>query len=134
MKVFRSFSNIGRDCSRWQLVNCYHRHNDEFKTLKGKLDNLDATIVRAASKIEYLSEALDESKTKTIQDWVSTIQYKDHHDELSTSRMPDSGVWLLKHKTYRRWRRASYSSFLWLNGIGSLPKKRLICKYEEARC
>jgi hypothetical protein len=82
------------------------------------LDNLDATIVRAASKIEHISEALDESKTKTIQDWVSTVQYKDHHDELSTSRIPNSGAWLLNHKTYCDWRRASYSSFLWLNGIG----------------
>jgi hypothetical protein len=81
-------------------------------------------MVRAVSKIEYISGAMDESKTKEILDWVSSIQYRDHHEEHSnTSRMENSGAWLLNHQKYRDWRRASYSSSLWLSGIGKLPSK-----------
>lgn len=105
-------------CARTNLSGCIGI-TDEFKNLKRKLDDLDKTIVRAVNKIQYISEAMDDTKTQAILDWVSTIQYRNYHEE-HISRMENSGEWLLNHKKYREWRRASYSSSFWLSGIGKL--------------
>lgn len=49
--------------------------------------------------------------------WISTVPYREHHENIRQDRLPGSGAWLLKSPNHVEWRASSYSSILWLHGI-----------------
>lgn len=49
--------------------------------------------------------------------WMSEIEYREHHQDLSKDVLPNSGQWLLNSREYIEWGQSSVSSILWLHGI-----------------
>jgi hypothetical protein len=59
-------------------------------------------------------------KRNKILKWISTIEYKKHHQNAKEGLLEGSGKWLLSKKEFREWRSSSASGILWLHGIRKL--------------
>ncbi|CAF9943521.1 MAG: hypothetical protein ALECFALPRED_000540 [Alectoria fallacina] len=58
--------------------------------------------------------------------WMSAIEYRNHHDNLSQGLLTQSGQWLLESQHFVEWGQSSVSSILWLHGIPGSGKTRLV--------
>ncbi|KAI9040339.1 uncharacterized protein KD926_008296 [Aspergillus affinis] len=68
---------------------------------------------------------LGEERVKVFH-WISRIEYRKHHEELSKGVLPGSGEWLLRSPEYIHWGQSSVSSILWLHGIPGSGKTKLV--------
>jgi hypothetical protein len=60
-----------------------------------------------------------------IQNWLSSQPYKFYHAETKKGIIPGTGQWLLGDPLFRKWKRDSVSSILWLHGIPGSGKSKL---------
>ena len=96
--------------------------------LEGILLALNQPITRITSQLDDLQDHLNSEKRKEVFRWMSKIEYKSHHEDLSKGLLPNSGQWLLDHKLFIEWGQSSVSSILWLHGIPGSGKTRLVSR------
>ena len=65
---------------------------------------------------EYWHYIIGEERKKLFH-WISEIEYRSHHEDLSKDLLPDSGRWLLEDREFIDWSQSNVSSILWLHGI-----------------
>lgn len=58
--------------------------------------------------------------------WMSEIDYRSHHDDLSKNLLPGTGQWLLESADYIEWGQSSRSAILWLHGMRRLYNHQII--------
>ncbi|KAL7265790.1 hypothetical protein RUND412_011683, partial [Rhizina undulata] len=58
------------------------------------------------------------NKRFEILKWLSTVDYKQHHDYIPSARQANTGNWLFRKQHFLQWNNAS-SSIFWLHGIGA---------------
>ena len=104
------------------------REIDHYDSLKGILLELNRPITRMTSQLEDLHDHFNSEKRKEIFRWMSEIEYKSHHEDLSKGLLPNSGQWLLDHELFIEWGQSNVSSILWLHGIPGSGKTRLISR------
>lgn len=59
-----------------------------------------------------------EQERRNVFRWMSEVDFKGHHDNLSENILPQSGAWLLNSPEFIKWGQSSVSSIFWLHGIG----------------
>lgn len=57
---------------------------------------------------------------KQVFMWMSEIDYRSHHEDLSSNLLPGTGQWLLESPEYIEWGLSSRSAILWLHGMRRL--------------
>ena len=65
----------------------------------------------------YNTELLSGDERIRVLHWMSRIEYRNHHEDLSKGLLAQSGQWLLESKHFIEWGQSSVSSILWLHGI-----------------
>ena len=78
-----------------------------------RLESRFTSLIFWASHTERL---LGDERIKVFH-WMSNIEYKHHHEDLSKDLLALSGQWLLESKPFIEWGQSSVSSILWLHGI-----------------
>lgn len=81
--------------------------------IQDKLESRSTSPIFWASHAELLSG----DERIIIFHWMSEIEYKHHHDNLSKDLLAQSGQWLLQSEPFIEWGQSSASSILWLHGI-----------------
>ena len=89
---------------------------------------LNRPITRMTRQLDDLQDHLNSKKRKEVFRWMSEIEYKSHHEDLSNGLLPNSGQWLLDHELFIEWGQSSVSSILWLHGIPGSGKTRLVSR------
>lgn len=89
---------------------------------------LNSPINRVAEQLSNLTDHLanDKGKRLTILEWLSTVPYEQHHQNICKDRLQMSGRWLLEKPEFASWRSSSVSSILWLHGIPGSGKTKLV--------
>ncbi|KAA8894567.1 hypothetical protein FN846DRAFT_999693 [Sphaerosporella brunnea] len=100
------------------------KHHDQ--TLRMVLKELSLTNLR--SKMDIMHHMIEASDRLNILEWISTIPYLSHHQQISEKRLKDTGQWLLERNEYREWRSSSSSKLLLLRGIPGAGKTYIASK------
>lgn len=74
----------------------------------------------------YDTELLSGDERIRVLHWMSRIEYRNHHEDLSKGLLDQSGQWLLESKHFIEWGQSSVSSILWLHGIRKRPSHSTI--------
>ena len=101
------------------------RSRESTSKLEDLIASFQSPLVRTVGQILTLTESLAQSQINDrfkierleILQWLSTVQYKKHHQSVSRGLLKGTGSWLLKKSQYVQWRNSSVSSVLWLHGI-----------------
>ncbi|KJR80334.1 uncharacterized protein SPSK_10967 [Sporothrix schenckii 1099-18] len=106
-----------------KTIESLHRHRANFNT--------SLTINQAFERIE------DDERNR-ILDWMSPIQYGEHHDTVRDKRTPDTCEWLIQRETFRQWEDKNTALIMWLSGspVAGQPKlvqKQLRSLWQESR-
>lgn len=104
------------------------REIEHHDSLQGILLALNRPITRMTSQLDDLQDHFNSEKRREVFRWMSEIEYKSHHEDLSKGLLPDSGQWLVDHKHFIEWGQSSVSSILWLHGIPGSGKTRLVSR------
>ena len=104
------------------------REIEHYDSLQGILLALNRPITRMTSQLDDLQDHFNSEKRREVFRWMSEIEYKSHHEDLSKGLLPESGQWLLDHKHFIQWGQSSVSSILWLHGIPGSGKTRLVSR------
>ena len=67
-----------------------------------------------------------EIKRTEILRWISPEPYFQHHEQAKEGVLPGTGEWLLSDPIFKKWKRESVSSILWLHGIPGSGKSKLV--------
>lgn len=101
------------------------------EVLEITLKELDEPIKRMCSSIVDIQDRLKEEERLQIFDWLSSIEYNNHHRTKAKGLMSESGKWLLKKSEFQHWMSSSTSSVLWLHGIPGSGKSMLVAHVIE---
>ncbi|CAD6592435.1 MAG: hypothetical protein ASARMPRED_006266 [Alectoria sarmentosa] len=101
--------------------------------LEALLASFQGPLIRTVEQISNLSDNLVHSKTNQMKEerlevlqWLSSVQYRKHHQSLSKGLLEGTGSWLLAKPQFVDWSNSSVSSVLWLHGIPGSGKTCLI--------
>ncbi|KIW11611.1 hypothetical protein PV08_10913 [Exophiala spinifera] len=97
-----------------------------YETLRAMLHKLDRPIMQLADSLSVIQDRFKSEERKEVFLWMSEIEYREHHQDLSKDVLPNSGQWLLKGREYIEWGQSSVSSILWLHGIPGSGKTKLV--------
>ncbi|KAL7266228.1 hypothetical protein RUND412_011235, partial [Rhizina undulata] len=75
--------------------------------------------------LREISESLEENKRFEILNWLSKVDYKEHHNFIRSTRQPNTGNWLFKKHDFIQWNKSSSSTIFWLHGIAGAGKTML---------
>ncbi|KAB8225515.1 hypothetical protein BDV33DRAFT_198430 [Aspergillus novoparasiticus] len=79
-------------------------------------------LVGVTHRIENVVQRMDDRERDKLLSWISEIKYGNHHDHVVERRTPDTGTWLIRHKTFCEWMDSASSSILWLRGYPGTGK------------
>lgn len=82
-----------------------------------KLNSVHAEVQRAGDKVSNIWEFLDSRKRHEMLLWISSIPFEDHHRIARQGRTENTGMWLINHGRYQKWKSSEQSMILWLHGI-----------------
>ena len=101
--------------------------------LEALLASFQGPLIRTVEQISNLSDNLVHSKTNQMKEerlevlqWLSSVQYRKHHQSLSKGLLEGTGSWLLAKPQFVDWSNSSVSSVLWLHGIRRCSITRLV--------
>ncbi|KAK4221191.1 hypothetical protein QBC38DRAFT_523040 [Podospora fimiseda] len=101
---------------------------DSVNIMKGQLDLIQyqAQAEQLEKTEEILSHFDYHQSDQSFFRWISPIESTTNHREYRESRLPDSGLWLLKHDEFQKWSQSSRSTILWLHGSLGTGKSTLM--------
>lgn len=67
-----------------------------------------------------------ETDKQRLLRWLSSTQYRAHHQTMARDLLPQSGAWLFDSIEYRTWEPSQASCILWLHGIPGSGKSKLV--------
>jgi hypothetical protein len=110
-------------CESSRSSTADNRVQHEIEGLKSTLQTLNMLIdCRTLSRLDYGMSELLKKEQLEILEWISKIQYREHHNNVKNSRTPGTCEWLLQNEKFQEWNTANSSTVLWLNGTGSCTK------------
>ncbi|GLB07793.1 hypothetical protein AtubIFM57258_003158 [Aspergillus tubingensis] len=113
----KELADTAQACSAAQGRKAIHHLQD----IQGHLPRIEAQVV------ECLKE-LKAREAREILEWVSTVQYRAHHNHVRNNRTLGTGEWLLQKDAFRDWEESSSSAVLWLRGSPGVGKTFLTSK------
>ncbi|KAI0402123.1 hypothetical protein F4802DRAFT_577281 [Xylaria palmicola] len=124
-----------------------HQVDREIRACEGKYRaNADATIqaqlrgllefkepiLRTDENTKQILQRLDREELAKIRLWISSIEYRKHHDTINELRTRDTCHWLLERSKFIQWRSAPSFITLWLQGFPGSGKTYLASKIIDA--
>jgi hypothetical protein len=91
-------------------------HARQEAELKKFLQEADETRNKISHNVEQVLQWVSEQERRSLLEWISTVQYGRHHDEIEERRRPGTGNWLIEHERFCEWVDSPSSSILWLQG------------------
>ncbi|RYP72603.1 hypothetical protein DL771_004098 [Monosporascus sp. 5C6A] len=98
----------------------------------GYQDGVAVRALRATFSPDEVSDLLAEcrksesaERVRMLQ-WMSTIPFEDMHNQAKDGRTHDTGLWLLAHKQFNKWRLEGASMTLWVYGPPGYGKTKLM--------
>jgi hypothetical protein len=82
------------------------------------LQSLSTPLRRVDKNVENLTLHLRRKSLYEALDYISATPIASHHLDKRETRTPGTCEWLFKTPEFLKWEEASYSSILWLHGIG----------------
>ncbi|KAL7266091.1 hypothetical protein RUND412_011377, partial [Rhizina undulata] len=67
----------------------------------------------------------EENKRFEILNWLSKVDYKEHHNFIRSTRQPNTRNWLFEKHDFIQWNESSSSTIFWLHGIAGAGKTML---------
>ena len=121
--------------------NLQLKTSESASKLRNLLASFEDPILRTMETVTAISDMLIETKTQSeskqerleILQWLSSVQYKKHHQGLAKSLLKGTGSWLLKKPQFIEWSASSVSSVLWLHGIRKLSPLCRIFKADSRK-
>ena len=80
------------------------------KLAEGRLSQIQAISI-------HFSEILKAEEQSKVLQWASHIRYLEDHHIAKRGIADNTGNWILRHESYRRWKDSEQSEVLWLHGI-----------------
>ncbi|KAK2667987.1 NWD NACHT-NTPase, N-terminal [Fusarium oxysporum f. sp. vasinfectum] len=109
----------------FDLVYKKEKLNGQQRVEKLMLD-FQAPLLRWSDDLTRVTDHLDKTKRTKILKWLSKEPYRKHHQLVKEDLIEGTGQWLLSDPIYRRWKKDSASSILWLHGIPGSGKSKLV--------
>ncbi|KAJ5524013.1 Aldehyde dehydrogenase C-terminal [Penicillium frequentans] len=78
---------------------------------------LKVYLQAAQSSLDQVIQWINEEERRELLEWVSTVPYGLHHEEIEDRRSLETGDWLFQHEKFRTWMDSSSASILWLQGF-----------------
>jgi hypothetical protein len=97
--------------------------------LEEQLRRLDAPLARVDERVEELLKVVDKKEREGILDWISSVQFGLHHDDVKEKRTEGTCEWLLHKERFREWEETRSSAVLWLQGSGKSRSKFALWVY-----
>lgn len=91
-----------------------HARQDD--VVKNYLQEAEDSLRIINRNIEQVLQRVSEYERRSLLEWISTIQYGRHHDEIEEKRNPNTGDWLIQHPKFCEWMESPKSGALWLQG------------------
>ena len=85
--------------------------------LEQLLTKLDAPLFRIEEQTSRVLTEVTAHEHREILNWISTILFGNHHQEISRKRTKDTGEWLLQHARFKEWHSTSSSAVTLIYGI-----------------
>lgn len=101
------------------------RSSDSDKKVVGMLETFNDPIFRIAKGVNKVLEEMQDSQRIKILEWISSVQFGKHHDNVKFQRTPNTGDWLLQHDDFRAWEDRRDSALFWLQGSAGTGKTYL---------
>ncbi|MCJ1273175.1 hypothetical protein MMC21_000964 [Puttea exsequens] len=101
-------------------------------TLRETLAEFSEPIMQMSDQIAIIHDNLDREERKKTFRWMSEVEYRSHHEDLSRNLLFQSGKWLLESQDFIEWSQSSVSSILWLHGIHSTYVTTLLIIIRES--
>ena len=117
------------------LVDLYKANSQELQKALVELQeaNLKAQDLGniTTTQLESISEWTEVTRRDAILSWISTIKYRDAHNNRDKKAMEGTGEWLVLHPKYLHWRSSKQATVLWLHGLMGSGKSCLTHKVIE---
>ncbi|KAL7270180.1 hypothetical protein RUND412_007120 [Rhizina undulata] len=81
-----------------------------------ELQSLQQPLLVVENRVREMCEKMEGNERLEILKWLSKVDYKEHHDYISSSRQANTGTWLFRKPDFIQWNN-SPSSIFWLHGI-----------------
>ena len=108
------------------LDNLSIEEEENFKNLKGILQDLQQPINRMERDLQTLHDGLTIAERGRILQWISPIPYMQHHNQARKDVLAGTGTWFMKDEKILKWLSSSSSSIMWLHGIAGSGKSKLM--------
>ncbi|RBR24684.1 uncharacterized protein FIESC28_02457 [Fusarium coffeatum] len=100
---------------------------DQFNLAKSTHQTTSQIYNAVQDQKKVLQDSSDRETRRIILDWVSNANYSQKHWELQSSRVKDTGTWILQTDEYIRWRDdPATSNVLFCHGIQGSGKTNLV--------
>lgn len=104
------------------------------KCIDGPIERMNNDLTNLADGFEsklsilysrYSSHAIASKRTEILQ-WISPEPHNQHHEQAKREVLAGTGQWLLSDPLFKRWKKESVSSILWLHGAPGSGKSKLV--------
>ena len=128
---FDAFDNIGKQLDAMGYAEA--ERNRRLDVLREEFDRqLESIDYKVSEMYDSMKESQQESNVRQVLDWLSpAIQDQRRmafHQDLRSTRLPSSGLWLLQDKEYLQWQESGKSSIAWVRGTSGTGKTMLLSK------
>ncbi|RYP42504.1 hypothetical protein DL767_000192 [Monosporascus sp. MG133] len=126
-------SDLLAECQKWALEANVEADNCE----RTRSEVVRADLIEVKSLLESMQK-VSEGKLTDLWDrselaervcmlqWMSTIPFEDMHNQAKDGRTHDTGLWLLAHEQFKKWRLEGASMTLWVHGPPGYGKTKLM--------
>jgi hypothetical protein len=132
--IFRDVNSLnasfGRIDTEWSAARSSLKSLDmdlqkRTECLRKILSDLDKPLYRIGDQLTDLHDGLQRSERLEVIQWLSTVPYPQHHQNVRKDRLCKSGLWMLRKEEFLDWKKTSTSAILWLHGIPGSGKSKL---------
>ncbi|KAF8246975.1 hypothetical protein K440DRAFT_661713 [Wilcoxina mikolae CBS 423.85] len=98
---------------------------DERSSLKAILEDLEKPISKIDANVQALFDFSQEHQLGEILKWISSIEYKKHHENAKAGLLPNTGEWLFSNQKYVAGGRTVLPAFF--GCTASVHSKLILC-------
>ncbi|KAL7266669.1 hypothetical protein RUND412_010779 [Rhizina undulata] len=92
--------------------------------LQNILQSMREPVIDFEKKLQEMSKRLEATERSEILQWLSGVDYKEHHKFIKSARKENTGIWLFDKDHFVKWKKSA-SSVFWLHGIAGAGKTML---------
>ncbi|RYP50136.1 hypothetical protein DL768_004253 [Monosporascus sp. mg162] len=126
-------SDLLAECQKWALEanteadNCERTCNQVVRADLIEVKRLLESMQKVSEgKLTDLWDRSETAERVRMLQWMSKIPFEDMHNQAKDGRTQHTGLWLLAHKQFKKWRLEGASMTLWVHGPPGYGKTKLM--------